>query len=374
MVVRRGSFLFHPKINANFSWRYIAKIVEQNKKTLPRHLHRHKYSLRSIAIAVSHYPLAKNIKSSSYCHLLIIYSNRNISMANYERQKRRHNRKNISVLGEMTPPRDHKNRSRTVPSSPSNQSILSAASYEKATIKKSPARIRVPPSSSYESEIGSISRQIRELPNFDEPEHEEAEITEFNPNLEYDCKRLAIAQKLILRMFLDENSSDVKFIVSGDLNDDDETEEAPPQIFHSHRFILEECAPSLADLCESDENCDGSHAIVPIDDMNPEVFHRLLYHVYGGKITDWTGCAKDMVEVAEKYNLPQLKLEAEDAYTQNAVITMDNLLYHILYADTRNCASLKDAVIDFIVDNEEEVSDKISVSADESSRALVWYW
>lgn len=294
-------------------------------------------------------------------------------MANYERVKRRQHRKNNSVLGEMTPPRDIKNRSRSIPPSPSSQSILSAASYEK--VKKPPARIRVPPSSSYESEIGSVTRQIRDLPNFDEPPQDDAEITEFNPNLEYDCKRLAIAQKLILRMFLDENSSDVKFVVSGNLNiDDDEAEAAPPQIFHSHRFILEECAPSLADLCDPEENCDSSHAIVPIDGMDPEVFHRLLYHVYGGKITDWTGCAKDMVEVAEKYNLPQLKLEAEDAYAQNAVISMDNLLYHILYADTRKCASLKDRVIDFIIDNEEEVSDKISVSADESSRALVWYW
>ena len=258
--------------------------------------------------------------------------------------------------------------------SPSNQSLLSAASNDKSSfIKKAPARIRVPPSSSYESDIGSMDRQIRELPNFDEPPQDDIEITAFDPNLEYDCKRLAIAQKLILRMFMDENSSDVKFVVGGNLQSEDEAEASPPQIFHSHRFILEECAPSLADLCDN-ENSHGGNAIVPIDSMDPEVFHRLLYHVYGGKITDWTGCSKDMIEVAEKYNMPQLKLEADDAYAQSAVITVDNLLYHILYADTRNCTALKDSVIDFIMDNEEEVGEKISVSADEGSRTLVWYW
>jgi len=292
-------------------------------------------------------------------------------MSNYERQKRRQVRKTTSVLGEMTPPRDIKNR--TIRMSPSNQSLLSAASNDKTSFKKSTPRIRVPPSSSYESDVGSMDRQIRELPNFDEPPQDDTEITAFDPNLEYDCKRLAIAQKLILRMFMDENSSDVKFVVGGNLQSEDEAEASPPQIFHSHRFILEECAPSLADLCDN-ENSHGGHAIVPIDSMDPEVFHRLLYHVYGGKITDWTGCSKDMIEVAEKYNLPQLKLEAEDAYAQSAVITVDNLLYHILYADTRNCTALKDSVIDFIMDNEEEVGEKISVSADEGSRTLVWYW
>ena len=304
-------------------------------------------------------------------------------MASYERQRRRQVRKKNDVLGEMTPPRDIRNRSRilqsSIPASPSNQSLLSAASHEKAFKKSSPAtRIRVPPSSSYEAGVGNPDRQIRDLPTFDDPGPDDTEVTAFDPNVEYDCKRLAIAQKLILRMFMDENSSDVKFVVSNNLHGEDEDDEesimTEPQIFHSHRFILEECAPTLADLCESDENYDGTHTIVPIDDMDPEVFHRLLYHVYGGKITDWTGCAKDMIEVAEKYNLPQLKLEAEDAYAQSAVITTDNLLYHILYADTRNCTSLKDAVIDFIMDNDKEVGEKLSVSADESSRTLVWYW
>jgi hypothetical protein len=311
-------------------------------------------------------------------------------MAHYEeRQKRRQVRgKKSDGSTEMTPPRDIKNRNRIlqsapipqIPRSPSSQSLLSAASTEKTRKKTSTApRIRVPPSYSYESSYSNsgedigMNREIRQLPNFDNPPQEEKEITAFDPNLEYDCTRLAIAQKLILRMFMDENSSDVKFVVGENLQSDTDAA-APPQIFHSHRFILEECAPALADLCETNENCDGGHAIVPIDGINPEVFHRLLYHVYGGKITDWTGCAKDMIDVAEKFNLAQLKLEAEDAYAISADITVDNLLYHILYADTRNCTALKDAVIDFILDNEEEVSDKISVSANESSRTLVWYW
>ena len=51
-----------------------------------------------------------------------------------------------------------------------------------------------------------------------------------------------------------------------------------------------------------------------------------------------------------------------------------DLLNHILYADTRKSTAFKDRVIDFILDNEEEVSDKVSISADEGSRALVWYW
>jgi hypothetical protein len=264
------------------------------------------------------------------------------------------------------------------PQSPSNNSLLSAASYERSRKKASSLpRIRVPTSSSSSSidqasysssgeDIG-MNRHVHQLPKFDTPQLEEKEITTFDPNLEYDCNKLAIAQKLVLRMFMDINSSDVKFVVGED-------DEAPPKIFHSHRFILEECAPALADLCKINENCDDGHTIVPIEGINPEVFHRLLYHVYGGKITDLTECAQDMIDAADKYDLPQLKLEAEDAYVYSTEITVDNLLFHILYADTRKCTTLKDAVIDFILDNEEEVSNKISVSVDESSRTLVWYW
>jgi hypothetical protein len=316
-----------------------------------------------------------------------------------ERQRRREVRKKSdgSVLQgeERTPPRGEikSRRSRilqqSIQSSSSNQSLLSAASYEKSfKMQRSPARetspiprIRVPSSYSYEAQYTKSSENIginvqpRELPIFDAPPEEENEVSEFDPNVDYDCTRLAMAERLILRMFMDENSSDIKFVVSDNLQSDvDSVDAAPPQIFHSHRFILEECAPFLAELCETNENCDGGHTIVPIDGVDPEVFHRLLYHVYGGKISDWAGCAKKMVDLAEKYNLSQLKLEAEEAYAESAEITVDNLLNHILYADTRKSTAFKDRVIDFILDNEEEVSDKVSISADEGSRALVWYW
>lgn len=310
-----------------------------------------------------------------------------------DRQRRRQHRRkegfnsNSSVLSDVTPPRDIKNRSqqRLVAHSPSSSSLLSAASNEKLLGKKmSPVpRIRVPPtyslSETYSTSGEDIGRssssrhQPRDFPTFDAPSEEDQSATSFTPAIEQDSARLAIAQKLILRMFMDENSSDVKFVVSDNLRNED-ANAPPPQIFHSHRFILEECCPELARLCEANENSDGSHTIVPIDGMEPEVFHRVLYHVYGGKVDDLDGCATKVIEAADKYNLLDLKVEAEEVYADSCHLTVDNLLYHILYADTRDCGALKDNIIDFIIDHEEEVSDKVSVIVEEESRTLVWNW
>jgi alkyl hydroperoxide reductase subunit AhpC len=86
------------------------------------------------------------------------------------------------------------------------------------------------------------------------------------------------------------------------------------------------------------------------------------------------GCATKVIEAADKYNLPDLKTEAEEVYADSCHLTVDNLLYHILYADTRDCGALKDNIIDFIIDHEEEVSEKVSVIVEEESRTLVWNW
>ena len=64
----------------------------------------------------------------------------------------------------------------------------------------------------------------------------------------------------------------------------------------------------------------------------------------------------------DKFGVSNLKLEAEAVFVDNTKIGMDNMLELLLYADSMNCALLKEAVMDFIVKNGLTVLEKISMS------------
>ncbi|KAL7452277.1 hypothetical protein ACHAWC_004001 [Mediolabrus comicus] len=125
--------------------------------------------------------------------------------------------------------------------------------------------------------------------------------------------------------------------------------------FPAHKKILQVCAPMLADLFGFDETA-------TITDIRPVIFHHLLYYVYGGSApeVDLKTHAKAIIDAADKYSIVNLKLEAEAAYVKSTKITMDNAMDNLLYADAKNCALLKEAVMNFLAENSSDASEKIS--------------
>jgi len=101
---------------------------------------------------------------------------------------------------------------------------------------------------------------------------------------------------------------------------------------------------------------------VPITDVKPDIFRHVLYYVYGGKVSDeeLKANAKDLIDAADKFGIVSLKLEAEACYVKTATLTIDNMLDNLLYADSKNCALLKEAVMDFIVENRDDIIGKVS--------------
>mmetsp|Transcript_17910 Transcript_17910/g.32531 ORF Transcript_17910/g.32531 Transcript_17910/m.32531 type:complete len:382 (-) Transcript_17910:395-1540(-) len=158
--------------------------------------------------------------------------------------------------------------------------------------------------------------------------------------------------KLMLNKFMDKKSADVVFKVGG------EQVNAPPVIFHAHRLILEDCAPVLAHLSGSGDDLSP----IPITDVKPDVFHHMLYYAYGGKVADedLKANAMEILNAADKYEVVSLKLEAEAILVASTTITINNVMELILYANDKNSALLKEAVIDFIVENGVEVIEKLS--------------
>jgi speckle-type POZ protein len=106
----------------------------------------------------------------------------------------------------------------------------------------------------------------------------------------------------------------------------------------------------------------GESAVVTVNDIKPDVFHQLLWYVYGGTVpeTPLKEYAKDIIDAADKYSIVNLKLEAEAAYVESTTITADNAMDNLLYADAKNLAVLKEAVMDFLAAHGGEVIGNVS--------------
>lgn len=176
--------------------------------------------------------------------------------------------------------------------------------------------------------------------------------------------------KIVQSMFLDEATADVCFEV--DVPDGEETsllgEETSvvSHSFHAHRLILQGCAPLLADLFVEKSSTDGGLPTVTITGVKPNVFEHLLRYVYGGKIPGefLKKHARDVLDAADKFSIVTLKLEAEAAYLKATKVNLDNAVDVLLYAEAKNCALLKEFVLDFFLENDNQgIDKKISVDS-----------
>ena len=144
------------------------------------------------------------------------------------------------------------------------------------------------------------------------------------------------------QLFLDEDTADMSFQVQ-------------TQVFYAHKLVFKVCAKGsiLATLCE---DCDESSP-APISDVDPRVFRHMLCHVYGGYISasEWKDCSKDLIEAADKYGLSNLKIEAEGWYVKHLNFAPGDAVEALTYSTDMNCFLLKEAAINFIMANANEV-------------------
>mmetsp|Transcript_8093 Transcript_8093/g.12693 ORF Transcript_8093/g.12693 Transcript_8093/m.12693 type:complete len:421 (+) Transcript_8093:57-1319(+) len=167
-------------------------------------------------------------------------------------------------------------------------------------------------------------------------------------------------QDMMQKKFLHEESSDLCFEVSATVEPNEKnTRRTRSKLlipFYAHRFILEICAPMLAELFGEES------AAVTINDIKSDVFHQMLWYVYGGTVPErlMKEHAKDIIDAADKFSIVNLKLEAEAAYVKSTTITADNVMDNLLYADAKNLAVLKEAAMDFLAARGGEVIGNVS--------------
>jgi hypothetical protein len=167
--------------------------------------------------------------------------------------------------------------------------------------------------------------------------------------------------KMIQGLFLDEKSSDIIFEVAEDKGKNSAMKVAitSPVSFSAHRLIMKNCSSIFAELCESQN--DNTRQIQIID-VKPNIFRLLLSYMYGRKVSedDMVLHARDIIDAADKYGVVNLKLEAEASFVVGATFTIENVMELLLYADSKNLALLKEASMDYIVENKAEVIKKLS--------------
>ena len=121
-----------------------------------------------------------------------------------------------------------------------------------------------------------------------------------------------------------ENTSDVVFTVAGissNALDQQNQAKVTGNTFHAHHFVLRLNAPVLAVMCAPGES------MVQITNVDPDAFKHMLAYCYGGKISnqDLNSKAKEIIDVADRFGVVNLKLEAEAAYIKNTKLTVENV-------------------------------------------------
>ena len=112
-------------------------------------------------------------------------------------------------------------------------------------------------------------------------------------------------------------------------------------------------APQLAKLCKPSSG--GDPPRITLTDVDPEIFPHILYHIYGGKASDedLNANAKKLFDATDKYGIVNLKLQADAFYIKSTKLSVNNILDNFLFVCSRNCALLKDTLIDYIVESKD---------------------
>jgi hypothetical protein len=126
----------------------------------------------------------------------------------------------------------------------------------------------------------------------------------------------------------------------------------------AHKLILEANAPALARLFECDDIGTTTSSKVHVRDTSVEAFRFILQYIYGGSPpsqSDVRKYGREIIEVANRYDLLGLKLEIERALIETRVIDVSNCIDFISFAHDNSCLELKKYAISYFVSRPKDV-------------------
>lgn len=117
-------------------------------------------------------------------------------------------------------------------------------------------------------------------------------------------------------------------------------------IFHAHKLILAARSPVFAAMFSS-RTLENTTNIIEINDLRPETIQSMLEYIYTGKVNDIKRSTVELYRCADKYQLEDLRLQAEMALMNS--ISIETSAEILLLADQHHSKDLKSRVIQFIV-------------------------
>ncbi|UJR36960.1 hypothetical protein I4U23_029668 [Adineta vaga] len=146
--------------------------------------------------------------------------------------------------------------------------------------------------------------------------------------------------------------SDIKIKVNvplrhhSDTTDGDEDSNSPLVTFNAHKLILAARSPVFAAMF-SNRTLENTTNTIEINDLRSETIQSMLEYIYTGKVNDIKKSTVELYRCADKYQLEDLRLQAEMALMSS--ISIDTSAEILLLADQHHSKDLKSRVIQFIV-------------------------
>ncbi|UJR09215.1 hypothetical protein I4U23_013463 [Adineta vaga] len=140
--------------------------------------------------------------------------------------------------------------------------------------------------------------------------------------------------------------SDITIRVTVPFNDDIDESIESPVIFHAHKLILAARSPVFAAMF-SNRTLENTTNTIDINDLHPNTIQSMLEYIYTGKVTDIKKSTVELYRCADKYQLEDLRLQAEMALMNS--LSIDTSAEILLLADQHHSEDLKSRVIQFIV-------------------------
>lgn len=137
----------------------------------------------------------------------------------------------------------------------------------------------------------------------------------------------------------DEKFSDVTLVVNG-------------KRFRGHKCILANKSPVFAAMFEHHMK-EQVNNTVEIEGIDHQVFKEMLRFMYAGKVDKIENIADHLLAVADKYSIEGLKIMCEETLAEN--VCAIKAVKYLELADLHNASNLKKQIIDFIVQNAQEL-------------------
>ena len=182
---------------------------------------------------------------------------------------------------------------------------------------------------------------------------------QFKPEPKELYKPFNPLEKNLLSLLDNGSDADVKFSVQGE------------EIL-AHKLILKAGSPILSSICEGADK----ETAIEIEGIDPRAFKMVLRHIYGQTTFTLTKSEllahwKDIINIADRYSVESLKMVMECVVINNCIIDTKNVADYILFADAKNCPSLKEYAVSYFMARAQDIIDTPHAEKLEESAELM---